>query len=266
MYGKKRVCLLLVLAFLCVALLSACEKSKSDVPVAEEVHYDADGTVKSHTVYTYDEAGNRTEALSHLAPAFEDDEPMDLRYTYAYDADGNQTETHLYYSTDASTPVYSVTYLYDENGNLTETSEDGGSRSVYTYDEDGNLAEMVEYYKSGGIGRHYTYTYDENGRRTELLDHTDSGSVNRTAYTYDGAGRQTETAIYDAKGRLNSRIVNVYEDDKQTEMVCYDDEDNVYCRYVYEYDDAGRKVKETTYDADGALDGWTEYRYVDESA
>ena len=107
MYGKKWLCLLL--ALLCISMLPSCKKTDGDAPVAEEVRYDYDGSVRyrivyaydesgrlteeteygvngavsRRTAYTYDENGVLTETLAHRAPLLEGDEPTDLRTAYA---------------------------------------------------------------------------------------------------------------------------------------------------------------------------------------
>jgi len=120
-----------------------------------------DNTTES---YTYDAKGNMLTAVN-----------KNISYAFTYDLAGRMLS-----STDSNGRA--LTYAYDINGNKTQTTYPESSVVSYSYDTSGRLAKITN-----GGGRTYTFTYDKLGRRI-TLGYPNGITAN---YSYDTAGRLT---------------------------------------------------------------------------
>src|SRR5437764_9415615 len=110
--------------------------------------------------------------------------PTSQKWTYAYDADGNQTS------------------LVDANGNSTQTAGDG--TTTRTYDAIGQVTAIGYSDSTPGV----SFTYDAVGNRSQMTD----GGGSQT-YAYDAANRLTGVTrgtntfsyVYDVAGNVTSR-------------------------------------------------------------
>jgi RHS repeat-associated protein len=155
------------------------------------VHSGGPGTLS--LAYTYNGVGNRLtmadnagthaytyDALDRLTIATH---PNASRETFAYDAVGNRTSSHISPSytynaaTNRLTADSKYDYVYDDNGNVTERIERGTTRRMrYGYDAENRLIQVIS--PDNSI---FQYRYDALGRRIAKA----VGNA-ATEYVYDG--------------------------------------------------------------------------------
>ncbi len=120
-------------------------------------------------------------------------------------------------------------------------------QNEYLYNESGSIKTRIYYkdYATGLIGGKTEYTY-QDGRLVQKEDQVDFSS-------------STFSVLYS-----NSRSVFEYSGDHIIQQNHYLDINNQYelrSFTVFAYDNAGHPVKQTRYSADGALLGYTLYKY-----
>jgi YD repeat-containing protein len=168
------------------------------------------------TTYTYEANGQVASEVDSNGSS----------YSYAYDANGNQTRAEATTLDGNNNPVHVVTQTtYDSHnriGNVVETNEIDGStwlNLTYAYDAAGNRREVVA--NSDGINVDAWYTYDGDNRVVvsagSLVNNQIVVSTNPDSYAlaYDGAGREIarttvaasgdtmqQKSYYDARGEL----------------------------------------------------------------
>lgn len=162
---------------------------------------------------------------------------------YEYDSTGNITGI---YKLEENEKVYYNKYYYDEaNQIVREDNRLGDFTSTYVYDVGGNIVERIRYpyteseiISSEAIENH-TYSY-ENSQWGDVLT-----AYNGQPVTYDAMGNVTslngDTYTWTA-GRQLSRITKA---------------DNSYIDYFY--DDNGQLSMYKMYDAEGSLNGGSQY-------
>lgn len=234
--------------------------------------YDKDGNLEFTVDATCDSKGNVIEQKSFMVEngekifnswrkmdCNENGDPLEIRdldedgslrsrYTYTYDADGNET-AYCYYNREGIMTGRTQT-TYDEKGKkLTERNfdEDGEESSLYEYenqyDADGHLIKATVYYSSA---------WSSEPHRLNSW----------TEYFYDADGHLARETKYDADGVVEE-AVKYNADGNATERAYYNSGRESW-RYVSEYDSHGNLIKETDYN-DGKLEGWyvIEYRYFE---
>ena len=195
--------------------------------------------------YTYDDSGNTTsstdESGNETSYTYNADDlletkvmprgnetgatPADYTYSYAYDADSNQTSIedptgHTQVTsydrldradTQTDELAHATTQTFDAAGNLTRSTDALGDHVDYTYDADNRLASAADrrgkttsyVYTASGLvastttplGEKTTYTYDDDERLQTSVDARGNVSGGTpanytTTYTYDAAGNQ----------------------------------------------------------------------------
>jgi RHS repeat-associated protein len=183
-----------------------------------------------------------------------------VRVTYAYDLNGNQTLMR------DETTGWSSSYTYYYNNEVKSVTQPDGSTIVYTYDWRGN--PVTETDQAGHITR---YTYDLAGNVTSVTTADGTPEAATTRYEYDLAGRQIKDfdaagqvtqRQYDAADRLRFLIDPVHGMEHPTEYR-YDaagrldilvDETGIPTKYTY---DARRFLTDVTY-AYGTADARSE--------
>lgn len=286
---KKHLKIPLLLAFLCLALCTACTaedmtESSRQVSVETSIPTEPRGVwrIAAYTqhvpfacteTYTYGENG----LLLQTVTVYGEGERRETT-EYDYDADGNlllemttdQNGTEVAYVKQSfengklmsktvlelgASRESTMLYSYDREGRLQKTERDGITES-YFYHEDGGYT--VEWSGKSGNG---SYLYDALGNLLEIR-HGD-GELNEE-YLYDeqghllnikrySAGEVTDLHRYqyDASGNLLSREFYFYGELQYT--------------MLYEYDEHGNQIK-TKQVADGKelLLSETEYEFFEE--
>lgn len=136
-------------------------------------------TIKPITLTEYEyTAGNKTKSIT----SYDKDKKIQSRYEYAYNEQGNRTETKYY-----KKEKLKHTWVYDCNwkGDLTE-----------------NKTEKICKNR----------IYEADGGFTEIFENTSKGKVNKTIVKSTADGRVLENEKYDAKGVLKSKSVYEYND------------------------------------------------------
>lgn len=160
-------------------LLSLRSATASQVLQDLSYTYDGDGRRTSSTsatgtdTYTYDSDGRLTSETL----------PGGSTLPYAYDANGNPTETPsapagslTYNADDELVSGYGSTYQYDASGDLVSSTPATGAATSYSWAVPGQLTGITA--PSGQV----SYGYDPLGRRV-----TSSGSSGTTASVWEGA-------------------------------------------------------------------------------
>jgi RHS repeat-associated protein len=179
-------------------------------------HYQANGTVNSKFIYTYDAAGRRDTQTT-----------IDGVWTYRYDLLDQLTRA-IFVSTNAQIPNQDLSYQYDALGNRTQTILNGtttayasnnmnqyttAGSTTFTYDLDGNLILEVgpqgaKQYTYDQINRLiqvktpqgvWEYEYDILGNRTAVIQ-----NGVRTEYLVDIQGLGNIIGEFDQAGTLTT--------------------------------------------------------------
>ncbi|CAK8725437.1 hypothetical protein KKHLCK_16720 [Candidatus Electrothrix laxa] len=216
--------------------------------------------------YSYDEQGNRTEAV----------DANDHSSSFAYDDNGNMTSV-----TDADGKA--TTMGYDENNYLTGLTDALGKNSTFSYDDQGKITQAVD-----SLGRTVTFSYDDDGQLISVT--SPLGKVTQYEYSsglptkvirpegnsremsYDAAGRLT--AVTDSEGNTTTfnhdlpcsgscRSSSITDPLGNTVIMAYDSRGNLLTlldakgnESSFEYDANGNMVR-----AVNALGQTTEYKY-----
>ncbi|MEO1496632.1 MAG: RHS repeat-associated core domain-containing protein [Planctomycetota bacterium] len=140
------------------------------------------------TDYTYDDRSQLTGA---------DRDAADLRgdESYAYDANGNRTDSHLHggdYATGAGNRLLSdgaYNYEYDAEGNTTRRTEIAtGEYREFEWDHRNRLVSVTDFSAGGVITQAVEYAYDVFDRRIEKTVDADGagpGGEVSTLFVYD---------------------------------------------------------------------------------
>jgi len=156
--------------------------------------------------------------------------------TYAYDAEGNQTD-----QTDANGISTQTTYTADELVAATTKTPNGTTTHItsYLYDANGDQVELLD-----AVGDSTLTTYFPNGLPQSVTD----GMGDETTYVYDAVGNPTAVYSPDANAKAAANpngtpTYNVYTEDNLLEAtlipVNSTDKQRDTC---YGYDQSGRKI------------------------
>ena len=227
----------------------------------EEIVRNADGSIDSRSVMTYDKDDHVLTRKSY------DGEELRRTYEYAYDENGYRTSYRSINSEGVCTTHYE--YTNDADGNpLTEKSFDRDGeleyRKEYTYDKDGNTTLEVKYDGDGSLRSSTAYTYDDHGSLTRE-EETYGSSVWVTTYKndYDAKGRLLRAEEFDEDGESQGWEEYAYPDDSGAYTVKIYDEDGLLDEENV-YDKDGNRTSHTSYNSDGSVDYHSERRYDDD--
>ena len=168
--------------------------------------------------------------------------------TFAYDLNGNRTNSTVWRRLGSSWVGAQTTYIYDAQNRVTQTIDPDGGTNTVVYNEIGRQAATID-----KLGRTTSFEYDAQGRmfRTTYPDLTTESSV------YDSAGNRTTSV--DRGGRTNifvydslNRVTNTIYADNTTNTTVYDGVGRV-ARTIdargavtaFSYDLAGRRIAVT---------------------
>ena len=154
--------------------------------------------------YTFNDDGNVISTIFHAEDAINGGWIIYGKYSYTYDADGNQLTIYAEtYDTGTWTGFARLTNTYDSNGNLfvsiQEAVDDNGNwvnvtKKDYTYDEDNYTLSAIEHdwdveTETWVTGFGGFFTYDDMGNPTIAEYRYMQGSewviIFRYKYTYD---------------------------------------------------------------------------------
>ena len=174
-------------------------------------------------------------------------------------------------------------YEYDDRGRLIKNvmtvtnvmSEPSVWTNTYEYelDNEGRLIKRTSYADHGDgiyVSGCYGYEYGMDGKTSKYIEYRRDDCYTIESwdeYERDMNGNKIKSTKYyvmEEGDVLTSWKEYEYENGDNTRiMLHYPDEYNRHREktYVMEYDDAHNMLKETEYDADGAIFVWTEYEY-----
>jgi RHS repeat-associated protein len=212
--------------------------------------YDAVGnkTLEVRGAVGVDETSFEYDNLNRLT-SVTDSEDSETRYTY--DAVGRLT-AEMRVIDLLSNPVLGVTttYAYDANGNQTDVTDPRGYVTVTEYDAVGNVVSVTlpDPDGAGFLWAPYTeYEYDAIGR---LVSEYDLLFSRTTAYEYDGRNRPTKITLPDpdGTGSATAPVTEIEYDaaGRQTKVT-----DPLDRETTYTYDKEGRVKTVTAPDPDG---------------
>jgi len=251
-----------------------------DAPRIRIIHYDADGNLADRTEYAYDENGvllKRTVTDDSDAVIREEvyDELGRLMTNVDYENGAVVSSTSYEYENDAQTRPM-VTAYCDADGTV-------NSYRVYERDSYGNMITLTIYdgYDTVADAYTYDYEYDSEGRMLSQTIYGD-GSYSREHYELDADGNIVKTTYSYAEGgnlrhdpsdaekaavvwteisESEQSVVNEYDENGDRIRTFGYYEGMPTTSFAYEYDDAGRLVKEISYDANGAITGYWVHEY-----
>jgi len=116
----------------------------------------------------------------------------DVSASYTWDSAGNRTNASFSQGSNTGNQLATDgtwTYTYDAEGHLTQKSKGASAETwVYTYDTAGNLSSAEDRPTPGGTATiHIDYKYDALGHLAER-DVTTGGSTTVQRYSYDASG------------------------------------------------------------------------------
>jgi RHS repeat-associated protein len=143
--------------------------------------------------------------------------------SYAYDANGNQTNSTVWRRVSGTWTPATTVYVYDGQNRVVQTIDPNGFTNAVVYDNNGRQSVTIDalnrptqyFYDTRGNLTNTIYpdttfeqsAYDQDSRRTNSTDR--AGNV--TTYVYDALSRvyqtvfpdtTTNTTVYDAAGRV----------------------------------------------------------------
>lgn len=182
----------------------------------------------SSTEYAYT-AANKTKSIT----TYDEDKKIQSRYEYAYNEQGNRTETKYY-----KKEKLKHTWVYDCNwkGDLTEAKTEKICKNR---------------------------VYDADGGFTEIFENTSKGKVRKTIIKSTADGRVLENEMYDAKGKLITKSVYQYnEANKLVKHSKFKGNSN-QAQYVelYEYADDSSLIARVHLDKKGSVTSRREFSY-----
>ena len=146
----------------------------------EKNEYKANDSLRSKTIYKYDNNGKKTEWTYYTY-----DNSIEIMLNNKYDKKGNCIEVNNYYS----------------NGSLKY-------KQIYKYDNKGNKIEYEDYYPDSSMCSKTIYKYFDKGRREEIFDYnSDDSFENKAIYLYDEKGNYVEEQIYNSDGSYRNKLI-----------------------------------------------------------
>lgn len=222
----------------------------------EEYIYNADASIDTRAVYTYD------NGLLIQEDSYNPDGSKGFTNIYKYDKKGNIVSVKLY---DGYGGLFlRTTSEYDDNDNEIEeinyaqVAEKDKHKDVvlnkttWQYDDKGNMVKELYYDGDSAVTKTTTYMYDNSGNKT-VQEKTESGTSLKTTYKYDSRGKQTEEDQYDASGNIVVKITSNYDDKgNEVEQNFYDKDNNLQTHTVFQigYDKNGNWIRKVQIDND----------------
>lgn len=254
----------------------------------EDGQYESIKTIEDNgrwhlTVYSYDDAGNKTVAKSTSNMSSE------AEYTtYSYDYRGNCTYVHTLFE-GSGRKSNSSRYAYNEFNELISeehTTSNGVTKTLYEYDKNGKLIRR-EQISAKGLSWVDTYVRNSEGLVTKMTSTNPNGKVSTDTYEYDSKGNEILEVSTDYEGRTYS-IAHQYDEagnmteytfnystgsqDKLTQtfdahgnllvrIYTRTGEPDEYDRFNYVYDEFGRVVDVIHFDTETRMSSHQEYTY-----
>jgi RHS repeat-associated protein len=211
------------------------------------------------TTYAYDDAGrvaSMVEPRGNVAGAT----PGEHRWTYTYDAVGNQlsatdplghTTSQAYDERDRLVSVtdangHTTAFAYDAADNRTSESNHLGQATAWTYDARNRVTSMTN-----PVGRTWTYGYDANGNLTS--ETSPLGSVTTRSYDADDRLIAVVDPLGNAPGATPSDHDIVYGYDADGHETT--ETDALGASITFGFDRVGNRTART--DANGHTTTWT---------
>ena len=262
---KKLLSLILLLVLALTAFFGCNKEENITVTVwlpTKMTVVDNSGAVSKDNTYTYDEAGNLTQANGTVTGSGY------WQQTFTYTEQGN-TKEETFYNGDEVFYSIGYEYSYDDAGNLIQRSDwdlvqnRKTCQYDYIYDEAGNNIETIAQYTNSSPTRHI-YEHDSKGNVTRQTTYVDEELTENITYTYDEAGRMTEEVhfspdgaeqirnnwYYDDAGKLISQTTSYEGQTTDIHRYTYNEE-GLLKKHSYETFNVERWRKEYTYDENG---------------
>ena len=253
--------------------------------------YNADGTLFSEYIYSYDSQGNltwvqlywdgelfmdyvrRCDEEGRLIRYIESNDygRVDVDKVYSYDINGNLTRMQYYSYGRADLYGYEE-YSYDAYGRKEKeiscsiNGKDGYIREIsYICDSNGNVIKEVCYDEDGTLMHEYNYNYDSQGNKTDEKLYVKKGVYDtETVCSYDAQGNKINEIYYENENLISK---TEYSYDSQGNMVnrkyndYYYEEDISIIDTFYDYDEQGNIISEYDYNIDGEIITYEIYQY-----
>ena len=178
--------------------------------------------------------------------------PRQLESVTTYDEKGNKTEALNY---DYKGISRRSVFTRGENGNQIQTKfkPDGSvdSKWIQTYDARGRMSGGAQYNADGVLQRKSVSTYDPNGKFVDgAMYNADGSLINKTVYRYDAEGKPTGLDLYNANGVLIMKSVDTASESVAT---LYNDDGTVQTQFAnarqsstQEFDSHKNWIKQST--------------------
>lgn len=211
--------------------------------ISSKTAQNADGTIKSQTLYTYDERGNELEIT-------EMKETSVTGRTVREFNDRNQITKNAYYDSDNKLLRY-YTVDFNANGMPVKTSYFGSDGKL---SRDANLSEHVAVVTADYDDRNRKIDrrcYDENDHLLRILENGQ--------YTYAGlkviyTKGCKETFFYDENETVYQRTVEEYDEyDRLVNRIYCDGDGNQLVRHEVSYNERGRVTSDALYNGQDEL-------------
>ncbi len=203
-----------------------------------------------------------------------------------YDTDGNPVRENIYYE-DGTLYRYLI-YTYENGvvkvtfynwdgtldyweireqaadtgwGKITRYDENGELEQVSEYDENGILRREIWYYSNGDI---YENEYDGEGNPVKSVSYRDGG-VMTGSQEYDSRGNKLNEYMYDNNGNRWGYEYEYDEEDRRIRETTINSDGSIDGILLSEYDERGNCIRNTTCDGDGTVRSSTVHEYGDDS-
>ena len=187
------------------------------------------------------------------------------RYVYEWKED---SVLWLRYNSDGSKSVYNE-FFFNSAGNMIKRTDFGFSdnvtgKIVCEEDKNGNIISEKTFYGKD-LNCIHKYEYDSQGNNIKST-YYNSENLLCSQNEYDSKGNTTKSIEYNTDGS----IARIYTYDKHENLISAveyqsNEKKETIFKNEYEYDEAGNMIKETNYDENGKLSGWSQYEYDGEN-
>jgi len=211
--------------------------------------YDSYGSLKTKTLYEYDDKGNRIELNEYTSNGL-----LERKVKYKYDDKGNNTEV-IVYDSDGNFKLR-LTNKYNEQLKTEYCEYDSLGKLCFKttmkYDDKGNMIEHGQYRSDiDSYSKSFTeYEFDKNGNKVvEKNIDSDGENISRQTFEYDKKGNLIERKIYHRNERLYVKIRMDYDDNgNEIESRMYDSDEILYSKSTSVYDNKGNIISSKTWD------------------
>jgi len=196
---------------------------RTNIPVAglltEETRYQADGSIHSRNLFSYDATGAETNRLMYNQTGL-----LEYRQSQAFDSNRNLVERILFRGT--GTIQEKLSWAYSNRLPITES----------TFDMEGQVVRRVR--------RAYTNARAPGQPSGEWIYRGDGELRERSEFFYDASGRLAEVRKWDGASVFRARMTNAYDPQgRKTEEFWFKDAQTPGWKFEYLRDPKGNPVE-----------------------